>query len=401
MRRTVPLLVTGAVLAGAALLPSPGRADPAATFVFNGEGNRLNVYDAATGDRTTLIHSDADGDQGDGREVRDLNAQICFHEVGGTTYFIAGEDTKQGDQQGGDDEGLAGWGWFELSGTSLETFSTTQRGKLVPVYQADANKNENYGCGFLPDGRLLLTDVGNQQPHEDPNGQLHIWFPDTGGGYGAGYDFATDGFAATSDIAYCLIDRQVATAGAIQVLPDGSALVASARPGLNTEGWGIFRFANLPSSPAECSDTDGDGVLEATGVSKAAFIVDPVNTPTPNAVVAGPDGTFYVSSVFNGVIAQYSSHGLFMRRVLSPPPGEVLPPFSTGTPLGLGLTPEGHLWYADIGIVIEPGLPPGIGPGDGNGTVRRIDLGGPVPGDPVLVDDGLAFPDGIGVLTLD
>ena len=70
-------------------------------------------------------------------------------------------------------------------------------------------------------------------------------------------------------------------------------------------------------------------------------------------------------------------------------------PFSTGTPLGIGIGPDGTIYYADIGIVISPD---GIGPGDDTGSVRRIVLrdGAPLP--PETMASGLAFPDGIGVL---
>ena len=67
---------------------------------------------------------------------------------------------------------------------------------------------------------------------------------------------------------------------------------------------------------------------------------------------------------------------------------------STGTPLGIGVGPDGSVYYADIGIV----TPDRVGPGDGTGTVRRIafDASG-TPQAPQLMDEGLAFPDGIGI----
>ena len=40
--------------------------------------------------------------------------------------------------------------------------SAKQIGKLMPTYQGSLDNAENYGCGFLPDGRILTTDVGNQ-----------------------------------------------------------------------------------------------------------------------------------------------------------------------------------------------------------------------------------------------
>ena len=77
---------------------------------------------------------------------------------------------------------------------------------------------------------------------------------------------------------------------------------------------------------------------------------------TPSGIVASPAGGFYVSSVFTGVINEYDRRGRFVRTILQPPAGETLgsKPFSTGTPLGIGIAPDGTIYYADIGIVIEP-----------------------------------------------
>ena len=54
---------------------------------------------------------------------------------------------------------------------------------------------------------------------------------------------------------------------------------------------------------------------------------------SPNAIVAtGHDGSWYVSSVFTGVINEYDADGTFVRTVLQPPAGEGPgpKPFSTG-----------------------------------------------------------------------
>ena len=87
-----------------------------------------------------------------------------------------------------------------------------------------------------------------------------------------------------------------------------------------------------------------------------------------------------------------------MRTILAPAEGEQIgadASLSTGTPLGIGVAPDGTIWYADIGIVNDPEN--GFGPGDGTGSVRRIVFEGDEPGEPETVNDGLAFPDGIGI----
>ncbi|MEZ5166464.1 MAG: hypothetical protein R2695_08205 [Acidimicrobiales bacterium] len=80
-----------------------------------------------------------------------------------------------------------------------------------------------------------------------------------------------------------------------------------------------------------------------------------------NGLTASADG-WYVSSVFTGVINEYDHDGHFVREILRPPAGEGLgaDPYSTGTPNGLGVTADGTLWYADLGLVVREGE---VGPG--------------------------------------
>ena len=75
-------------------------------------------------------------------------------------------------------------------------------------------------------------------------------------------------------------------------------------------------------------------------------------------------------------------------KVLAPSPS------APGTPLGLGVAPDGTLYFADIGLVVSA---EGVGPGDRTGSVRRIRFVDGAPQPPETMADGLAFPDGIGV----
>jgi hypothetical protein len=402
------------VLAPLAVAHATPRA--AHTYVFNGQGNDLAVYDAATGEKRILIrHNDGQGLGPALDGERDLNAQICFDTFKGSTYFIGGEDTLQG-AQSGTDPGLAGWGWFKLTGHDLGSFAWEEKGKLVPSYNADSDFNENYGCGFTKEHNLLLADVGDQQFEGSGTGQLHLWFRDPQHGFGEGYDFdptAQYPFHAVSSVPYCKLDTGITTAGQVLVQPDGSVLIASARPDLTDpiKGWGIFRYDGLPTTDPGC-DADGllggKTLLDAGRVTKSLFLLDPVNTPTPNAIISDGQGGYYVSSVFNGVIAQYDARGLFQRRVLGPAPtdGPIPPLLADGvddspTPLGIGLAPDGRLWFADIAIGASD--PQSIGPVDGRGTVRWVDT---KTADPLglsgstTVDHGLDYPDGIGILTI-
>ena len=338
-------------------------------IVFNGENNRLNAYDPASGFlKQTVIPSSSDSPQG-----LDINAQICF-DPEGSRRFIAGEDTNQPNPP-------QGWGIFQLSGQRVGSLSAQEIGKLTPTYQNSPDNAENYGCGFLSDHRALTTDVGDQADGPG-NGQLIVWFP------------PFDSF----QVRYCKLDIGIGTAGAIMVDAKDRIYVASSRVDP-----GIYRYTGpFPTSDdasGGCGQTDSTGAPLADTLNREKFIDADQNIPTPNAIVDSGRGTFYVSSVFNGVIAEFDQNGNFMRRILEPPAGETLGsmPFSTGTPLGIGVDSAGTLYYADIGIVISDR---GVGPGNHTGTVRRIrfEAGAPLP--PETMDVGLGFPDGVGILEI-
>jgi hypothetical protein len=342
------------------------------TLVFNGQGNDLGAYLAEPPFTKQLVDHHRDDEHPEGL---DLNGQICF-DPKMPNRFVAGEDTLQ------DTTGEPGWGIFDLSGTELGKLSIKQVGKLVPTYQNSSSNPENYGCGFLPDGRILTTDVGNQASGPG-DGQLIVWFPPF----------------ESRNVKYCKVDVTLTTGQGLLVDGD-SVMVAQARG--DNAGISKFKIADLPTSNTAsggCDGKDATGAPMATNVKSTMFIppTKPNTLATPNAIAKGPNGHLFVSSVFNGVIAEFTADGTFIRDVLKPPAGEVLgeKPFSTGTPLGVGVGPDGSVFYADIGIVATS---EGIGPGRGTGHVRRIAFdaaGKPQP--PEIMDSDLAFPDGIGI----
>jgi hypothetical protein len=343
---------------------------PDEEIVFGAEGNRLWAY--STGDPSdtqVVIPSNAD----DPEAGLDINAQICFF-PDGSGRFIAGEDTHQPDPP-------AGWGIFQLSGTGVGDLEAEEIGKLTPTYQSGADP-ENYGCGILSDGRMLTTDLGGQAPGDPGNGQFIVWFGDPEG----------------TDQTYCKVDIAVATAQSILVLPDDSVLVVSARPPSS----GVWRYTDLPTSAdaaGGCGATDSTGAPMADEVHKEQVLApgqDDILSPA--GIAFSPAGGYYLSSVITGIINEYDEDWNFVRQILAPPSGEAIgadTSLSTGTPLGIGVTSDGTIWYADIGIVNDPEN--GFGPGDGTGTVRRIAFADDEPQAPETVNDGLAFPDGIGV----
>jgi hypothetical protein len=173
--------------------------------------------------------------------------------------------------------------------------------------------------------------------------------------------------------------------------------LTAARP----PGNGVVRYEGpVPTSPdaaGGCGRVDGTGAPLADEAHKGVFIPADEHVATPNAVVGAPGGGFYVSSAFTGVLAEYDGSGRFVRTLVTPPAGEQLgtEPYSTGAPFGMGVDPTtGALYWADLAI----GITDSIGPIDDAGTVRRITFdaeGNPRPAE--TMDEGLDFPDGIGI----
>jgi hypothetical protein len=336
-------------------------------IVLSTEGNNLNAYEPDPPFRKqTVIRTAADDPDG-----LDINGQVCMlPDDSGRLRFVAGEDTGQ-------PERTPGWGIFELEGATVGELEAREVGRLVPTYQTDGP--ENYGCGVLSDGRIVTTDIGNQATGP-PTGQLIVWFP----------PFDTD------EVAYCKVDVALPTPGGIHVVDDAVYLAAARGPGN-----GIVRYAGPFPTGADagggCGRVDGTGAPLADEVHKELVIPADGHVATPNAVVGAPGGGYYVSSAFTGVLAEYGGSGRYVRTLVAPPAGEQLgaEPYSTGAPFGMGVDPTtGAIYWADLAI----GITDDIGPIDGAGTVRRItfDAGGnPRPVE--TLDEGLDFPDGIGI----
>jgi hypothetical protein len=343
---------------------------PTEVIVFNGEGNNLNAYTPEPPFENQRVITNAAEDP----EGLDINAQICFF-PDGSGRFIAGEDTGQPDPP-------AGWGIFQLSGSGVGDLGAVEIGKLTPTYQEGAMP-ENYGCGILSDGRMVTTDLGGQRPGDPGNGQLIVWFGEPEG----------------TDQTYCKVDIALATAQSILVGPGDEVYVVSARPPTG----GVWRYTDLPTS---ADAAGGCGATDPTGAPMVAQATREQVLPgdgqhgmlSPAGIAFSPDGGFYLASVITGIINEYDAEWNFVRTILAPPEGEEIgatESLSVGTPLGIGVGPEGSIYYADIGIVNDP--EEGLGPGDGTGKVRRIAFVDGEPQPPEIMDEGLAFPDGIGV----
>ncbi len=363
---TAAAIALVAAWAGPGGTSRPTQSSSKGVIIFNGEGNNLNAYTADPPfTKQNVIRNHDDDPKG-----LDINAQICFF-PGSPKRFIAGEDTGQPNPP-------QGWGIFELHGNTVGKLSAKKIGKLTPTYQPSNDNAENYGCGFLSDGRVLTTDIGNQAGGPE-DGQLIVWFPP---------------FNRTK-VRYCKLDVGIATAGGIYVDAKDRVYVPSARGPTA----GVLRYSGpFPiSNTAQggCGPKDATGAPMAPSVEKEQFIGLGNGLAAPIAIVRAPKNNFYVSSVISGVINEYDANGGYVRTVLQPPAGELLgeQTFTTGTPLGLGVGPDGTLYYADIGITISS---EGIGPGP-EGTVRRIRFVDGAPQPPEIMGGGLQYPDGIGV----
>ena len=348
--------------------------------VFNGQGNNLVAYDTEPPFTSQQVITNATDDPEGGR---DINAQICFwDDPERGRMFISGEDTGQPDPP-------AGWGIFELDGEAVGDFEATQVGKLTPTYQESVDGAENYGCGMLSSGAIVTSDVGDQAVGPG-TGQLILWFPP--------FD--------RTEVPYCKIDVGIGTAQSIWVSPDDEVYLASSRgAGTDDRPGGVYRYSgDWPTGPTAEEGCDG---TDATGAPLTTTIERELVIPTgehgmlfPSGLAPTPEGGLYVSSVASGVIAEYDLDGTFVRTILEPEPGDALDAdsFATGTPLGIGVGPDGTLYFADIGVVstVEDGSPY-IGPGELTGSVRRIVIADGEPSAPETMADGLAFPDGIGI----
>jgi hypothetical protein len=365
------LAALGAALIAACFSGGAGeRPRAAAGIVFSPEGNRLNAYSAEPPfAKQTVIQNRRSDPAG-----WDINGQVCFARDG-SGVFAVGEDTGQPDPP-------PAWGVFRLRGGRVGELSAERIGRLVPTYQPSDRNPDNFGCAFLPDGRVVSTVIGTL--HQGPSdGQLILWFPP---------------FDETGPSRACKLDVSIGMAGQIFVDAQQRIHVASARGES-----GVWRYTGLlPSSPDAAGgcgrrDAAGSPLVDEGRIRKQHLIASSSEDVSgAMGLVGAPDGSFFVSRSAAGVIAQFDAQGRFVRRILEPPPGAVLggEPFPGGSPSGLALATDGSLFYADLALVAAPALRPKLGAG----SVRRVKLSPSRIGEPELVGGGLDYPDVVSFL---
>lgn len=346
-----------------------------AQLLYSPEGNRLRRYDIDSIKQGALqqdiLVDTADSGTANGRDV---NGQVCEIPASGGG-FVLGEDSGQPDVP-------PGWGVFSADGNQI--------GKLTATYFVQP-QGDPFGCVFDSSGRLFTSEIGNSASGP-ATGQLIVWFPPFDR-----YPGAPDTYPnAEASTHFCKLAVDIGTATGLAIDEQSRIYVATARGGGSASAAGILRFSPPFPTGADaaggCGRVDGLGSPLADRVDVELFIAD-ANVPTPTGIARATNGNWYVSSVLNGVIAEFDQDGTFLRRVLSPPRPGI--PSPTGNPQGLAVDAAGDIFFTDLQLAQGPG---GIGPGR-NGKVRWIELDDQgLPSPPVIIRENLAFPDALGII---
>lgn len=335
-------------------------------IAFSTQGDELDAYPTTRPFATQVVVPSADAD----RDGVDVSGQICFDPTD-PTRFVAVDRTAAADAQ-------VGWGVFDLSGSTLGKLGASETARLVPTFQPSADAPTPFGCAFLPDGRLLTTDLGNRTGG-NANGQLVEWFPPLD----------------RERVPSCKVAVTLAAPEGVLVDAD-HVLVAESR------GRGITSFltSTLPSaaSPAGgCSQRDATHALIAFGVVHTSLVANAatLGLANPAVLVRAHNGDLFVSTPRTGAITEITADGHFVRRVLAPATSALgTRPFANGTPVGLAVAPDGALYYADAGFERRGAT---VVPGVRAGTIRRIAFVGNRPLLPEVVGSGLHDPEGLAM----
>jgi hypothetical protein len=258
---------------------------------------------------------------------------------------------------------LDGWAVFDAHGRW-----TRQHIQVAGEPNVDQNADpqgakDPQGCAFLPDGRLITTDVGSEMIGQN-DGALMVFFPD--GAHG-GYE------------SYCFLDKSLADPG-MPVLDDAGNVYVP-----EPQGFRVTKFSPpFPSSPADCANADQ---LVTTPPQKSTWLASGVGglaVPVSIARVHGNDHFYVAGAIAPPIINEYDANGGFVRTIV---PANV-----PKNPLGMDVGKDGTLYYAELNL--DPAT---FDPRCGSVSMVKFDAAGN-PQPPVTLGVHLQFPDGITVV---
>ena len=258
---------------------------------------------------------------------------------------------------------LDGWAVFTPNGRWTRQHINVQGQPAVDQNNDPQGAKDPEGCAFLPDGRLLATDVGSEIIGVN-DGALMVFFPKgPHGGYGS----------------YCYLDKGLADPG-MPVLDDaGNAYVPE------PQAFKVTKFSPpYPSSPADCANPEQ---LVTSPPHKSTWLnsgVGGLTVPVSITRVRGNDHFYVAGAIFAPVINEYDANGTFVRNIV---PANV-----PKNPLGMDVGRDGTLYYAELNLD-----PMTFNPRCGFVSMVQFDKSGN-PQPPVTLGQHLQFPDGITVI---
>ena len=258
---------------------------------------------------------------------------------------------------------LDGWAVFHRTGKWTRQHIQVQGQPNVDQNADPQGAKDPQGCAFLPDGRLIATDVGSEQIGVN-DGALMVFFP---GGPKGGYQ------------TYCFLDKALSDPG-MPVLDDAGNVYVP-----EPQAFRVTKFTPpFPSSPADCMNADQ---LVTTPPGKTTWVAGGsggLNVPVSVTRVRNSDHFYVAGAILPPIINEYDANGAFIRNIV---PANV-----PKNPLGMDVGHDGTLYYAELNLD-----PMTFNPRCGSVSMVQFDAAGN-PQSPVTLGMHLQFPDGITVV---
>jgi hypothetical protein len=254
--------------------------------------------------------------------------------------------------------------------------------KLVPIYNftdpPNDHKPDNTGCasskGSNPadpaDDMLFLVDIGVGAFDVPGVGSLFVYYRDAAGNF-------------SNDSKYCVLDNHLTTAGYIAVDDDGTNDVSVLVPESGRSSGGVISRFGSPFPPptgSSCSYNPNHKTnFFAQNPDPATFV--PIS-------IARRGDKWVVGNVVPPVINEYNDDGSFSRPLATeqPTPGVA----------GVAVDANDNVYWANLGLAPCPSI---LCPVPGLGTLWKLSFDpvtdAPLP--PVLLQNNLTYPEGIGI----